>query len=100
MKYCGWVLFVCLIVLGEPVFGQDRIAVAVPILSPPVIDGVLDEPFWTRVDPVTGFLQRDPVDGAPASEKTEVRIAYTPPALYFGMTMYDSEPGLIRGNIL
>ena len=45
-------------------------------------------------------LQRDPVDGAPASEKTEVRIAYTPTALYFGMTMYDSEPGLIRGNIL
>ncbi|MEC7386835.1 MAG: DUF5916 domain-containing protein, partial [Gemmatimonadota bacterium] len=100
MKCCGWVLLVGLIVLGEPVFGQDRIAVAVPILSPPVIDGVLDEAFWTRIDPATGFLQRDPVDGAPASEKTEVRIAYTPTALYFGMTMFDSEPDLIRGNIL
>jgi len=100
MKYCVWAPFICLIVLGEPVFGQDRLAVAVPIPSPPVIDGVLDEPFWTLVEPITGFLQRDPVDGASASEKTEVRIAYTPTALYFGMTMHDSEPNLIRANIL
>ena len=90
----------CLMALGRPLLAQDPVAVAVPIPSPPVIDGVLDEPFWSLVEPVTGFLQRDPVDGAPASEKTEVRIAYTPTALYFGMTMYDSEPSLIRGNIL
>ncbi len=100
MRYSAWVIPLCLITLGETVFAQDNLAVAVPISSPPVIDGVLDEPFWTGVDPVTGFLQRDPVDGAPASEKTEVRIAYTPTALYFGMTMHDSEPNLIRGNIL
>ena len=100
MRYCVWAPFIYLIVLGKPVFTQDNLAVAVPIPSPPVIDGVLDEPFWALVQPVTGFLQRDPVDGAPASEKTEVRIAYTPTALYFGMTMHDSEPNLIRGNIL
>ena len=100
MRYCVWAPFIYLIVLGKPVFAQDNLAVAVPIPSPPIIDGVLDEPFWALVQPVTGFLQRDPVDGAPASEKTEVRIAYTPTALYFGMTMHDSEPNLIRGNIL
>ncbi len=100
MRYCVWAPFIYLIVLGEPVFAQDSLAVAVPIPSPPVIDGVLDEPFWALVQPVTGFLQRDPVDGAPASETTEVRIAYTPTALYFGMTMHDSEPNLIRSNIL
>lgn len=100
MRYCVWAPFIYLIVLGKPVFAQDSLAVAVPIPSPPVIDGVLDEPFWALVQPVTGFLQRDPVDGAPASEKTEVRIAYTPTALYFGMTMHDSESSLIRGNIL
>ena len=100
MRYCVWAPFIYLIVLGKPVFAQDSLAVAVPIPSPPIIDGVLDDPFWALVQPVTGFLQRDPVDGAPASEKTEVRIAYTPTALYFGMTMHDSEPNLIRGNIL
>ena len=79
---------------------QDLQAIAHPIETAPVIDGVLDEPFWSSIEPVTGFLQRDPVDGAPATERTEVRIAYTPRALYFGMKMLDSEPGGILGNIL
>jgi len=79
---------------------SQQIAVAHPIENAPTVDGVLDEAFWATIPPITGFLQRDPVDGAPASERTEVRIAYTPTAFYFGMTMYDSEPDLILGNIL
>ena len=75
-------------------------AIAHRVERAPVVDGVLDEPIWATIAPVTGFLQREPVDGAPATERTEVRIAYTSTALYFGMTMYDSAPGLILGNIL
>lgn len=78
---------------------QD-VAIAHPIDTPPVIDGVLDEAFWERIPPITGFRQRDPVDGAPATERTEVRIAYTPTAFYFGMKMFDSDPSGILGNIL
>ena len=40
------------------------------------VDGVLDEAFWSTLDPVSDFVQRDPVDGAFPSEPTEVRIAY------------------------
>jgi uncharacterized protein DUF5916 len=79
---------------------SGQTAVAYPVDIMPTIDGVLDEPFWATIEPLTGFLQRDPVDGAPATERTEVRIVYTSTALYFGMTMYDSEPELILGNIL
>ena len=61
---------------------------------------MLDEPFWADIPPVTGFRQRDPVDGAPASERTEVRIAYDGDALYFGFTFFDSEPGRINRAIL
>ncbi|NNL29460.1 MAG: carbohydrate binding family 9 domain-containing protein, partial [Gemmatimonadetes bacterium] len=89
--------------LAAPVTAQDvqeAVAVAVRIEARPVIDGVLDEAFWRTIDPITDFLQRDPVDGAPPTERTEVRIAYTEEALYFGMMMYDSEPELILGNIL
>ncbi|MCY4627162.1 MAG: DUF5916 domain-containing protein [Acidobacteria bacterium] len=64
------------------------------------MDGVLDEPFWADIPPVTGFKQRDPVDGAPASERTEVRIAYDEDALYFGFTFFDSEPDRINRAIL
>lgn len=100
MKHYVWIALLGVIGLADSAFAQDRLAVAVPIPGPPVVDGVLDEPFWAAIEPITGFLQRDPVDGAPASEATEVRIAYTSTALYFGMTMHDSEPDLILGNIL
>jgi hypothetical protein len=59
-----------------PALGQQQ-ATAVAIPTPPVIDGILDEDFWLDIEPVTGFRQREPVDGAIATERTEVRIAYT-----------------------
>ncbi len=68
--------------------------------TPPRVDGVLDEPFWVGIEPITGFRQRDPVDGAPASERTEVRIAYDEHALYLGFSLFDSEPDRIRRAIL
>ena len=90
-----------LVLLATPLHSKaQQQAVAVPIDTPPVIDGVLDEALWDLIEPVTGFIQREPVDGAAATERTEVRIAYTPTALYFGMSMFDSEPEGILGNIL
>jgi hypothetical protein len=96
-----WMWAACLVLGADSVRAQEpEQAVAHRIEAAPVIDGVLDEAFWADIDPITGFLQREPVDGAPATERTEVRIAYTPRALYFGMTMYDRSPGQILGNIL
>lgn len=75
-------------------------AEAVPVETPPEIDGVLDESFWARIQPVTGFRQREPVDGAEPTERTELRIAYDANALYFGLVLHDSEPDAIRRSIL
>lgn len=83
-----------------PARGADRTVRATFVESSPRIDGVLDESIWGQIDPITDFLQRDPVDGAPATERTEVRIAYDEDALYFGLIMYDSDPEAIRTSIL
>lgn len=91
---------VALLALPLSADAQDWQARAVRVPFAPTIDGVLDEPFWGTIDPITGFLQRDPVDGAVASERTEVRIGFDENALYLGMRMYDSEPDLILRNIL
>jgi hypothetical protein len=56
------------------------------------VDGRLDEPVWQRSIPAGDFIQIDPNNGTPATEKTEVRVAYDRDALYLGMTAYDSEP--------
>ncbi len=58
-----------------------------------VLDGdVLGDPVWQGIDPVTGFVQVEPDDGEPASEKTEVRIGFDSQALYIGVVLYDREP--------
>ena len=38
------------------------------------IDGRLDEPDWAAAEPVGSFTQLDPHEGAPATERTEVRV--------------------------
>ena len=42
--------------------------------------------------PAGDFIQIEPNNGSPATEKTEVRVAYDRNAIYLGMTAYDSEP--------
>jgi len=56
------------------------------------LDGRLDEPFWARALPAADFIQQDPQNGRPATEKTEVRIVFDRDALYMGVTCFDSEP--------
>ena len=62
------------------------------------IDGRLDEAVWSRVLPAGDFIQIDPANGQPATERTEVRIAFDGDALYLGVTAYDSEPDTIIGK--
>jgi len=62
------------------------------------LDGRLDEPFWDRVLPADNFLQREPLESAPATERTEVRIAYDRSSLYIGATLYDREPAGVLAN--
>jgi hypothetical protein len=57
-----------------------------------VLDGQLDEAVWRRAIPAADFIQIDPQNGRPATEPTEVRIAFDSDALYMGVTCHDSEP--------
>ena len=68
---------------------------AVQVEQEPVLDGVLDEPVWQEASPVGQFRQRNPQEGNPATEKTEVRIIYSETAIFFGVTCYDSQPDRI-----
>ena len=60
--------------------------------QPPVIDGdVLGEELWLDVDFGTGFQQVEPFEGEPASERTEVRIAFDDAALYIAVICFDRD---------
>ncbi|MEO5739095.1 MAG: DUF5916 domain-containing protein [Vicinamibacterales bacterium] len=61
----------------------------------PVIDGRVNEPIWQSVQPYTTFTQQDPIEGAPASERTEVRIIVGKGNLYVSVIAFDSDPSKI-----
>src|SRR5687768_12870460 len=58
--------------------------------SPVTLDGRLDEPAWAASTAATAFRQREPNEGQPATQPTELRILYDDVALYIGARMYDS----------
>jgi len=59
-------------------------------------DGRVEEAFWSKIDPATGFRMQEPREGAAASESTHVRIAYDSRYLYIGAILYDSDPSQIK----
>jgi len=48
----------------------------------------MDEEVWNRIPPVEDFLQKEPVEGALPTSRTEVRFAYDDEALYVAARMF------------
>jgi hypothetical protein len=61
----------------------------------PVIDGRVNEAIWQTVQPYSNFTQQDPIEGAPATEKTEVRVIVGKGIIYIGIIAFDSDPSKI-----
>lgn len=64
----------------------------------PVIDGKLDDAVWQEGNLLDGFIQIDPNESQPASEKTEARVGYDSQNLYFGIRCFDREPAKVLGS--
>ena len=100
MKRPVVLLFGVLMVVARSFSGDSpRTIRAVRITSSLHIDGILDEEAWAQAEPATGFIQRDPDEGKPASERSEIRVLYDDEALYFGCRYLDSEPGKIVARL-
>ncbi len=62
----------------------------------PIVDGkVIGDLFWESIEPVGDLTQIKPKIGAPASEKTVIRVAYTAKMFYVSAICYDSDPKAI-----
>lgn len=66
----------------------------------PAIDGRLDDAAWQAADAIAEFRQKEPREGAPATEPTAVRIVYDQSHLYIGVELFDSDPSQIRASEL
>lgn len=92
---------------SDRVFGSSRTQIsdgekcvlnALKIDTSPRIDGFLEEEVWKAASPATNFIQKQPDEGRPATEDTEVRIMYDKNNLYIGVMCLDSEPDKIIAN--
>lgn len=97
-------MIVCLAAVTVPGFAQTDLAAlrerpvmqATRVDQSPDIDGdVLNDPIWGAATPITEFWQTTPRAGEPMTERTEVRVVYTPTMFYVGVVCYDREPDQI-----
>ena len=80
------------LVPGRPTVRPPRTA------TPPDIDGRLDDVAWRTAATITEFTQQAPLEGAPATEDTDVYIAYDSDHLYFGFHLHYADPSIMRAN--
>ena len=109
MRTCMFRITLALLVSFAQAAGQqsppnrinEPIASATVVSEPPVIDGNLSESSWQNAQLLSGFVQREPMEGEPVSERTEVRILYDGEALYVGAWLFDRDPsGIVVGRTL
>ena len=74
----------------------DCILTATPAVGTITVDAVLDESAWLQASVATDFLQYSPEEGAPATQRSEVRILYGKNALFISAYLYDTAPNGIR----
>ncbi|MCY4234486.1 MAG: DUF5916 domain-containing protein [Bacteroidetes bacterium] len=92
-------IFTNVLPLGAPLCPEECVLSATYVTQEIQIDGVLNEPAWLDAAVATGFTQYSPTEGAPATQKTEVRILYGKSQVFISAFMRDSEPESIRRNL-
>jgi len=89
-----------LLLLGSPGLAQRPEEPLVALVAPRevVLDGRLGDPLWKDAPVLDRFTQQVPDEGAPATERTEVRAIVTPRTLVVGVVCLDREAGTIAAR--
>ncbi|PYR62068.1 MAG: hypothetical protein DMF91_08045 [Acidobacteria bacterium] len=57
------------------------------------VDGRLDEADWLATSPIGPLTQREPLEGRPSTEETDVRVLFDEEALYIGIVCHERHAG-------
>lgn len=76
--------------------GAGRLTPAQRVL----LDGLVDDPAWSAAPVIGDLRQHDPTVGAPATERTHVRVLYDERTLYVAVVAVDSRPADVIARIL
>jgi len=71
---------------------------AIRLSDPLEVDGKLEESAYRRVPSIDGFIQQEPREGEPATERTEVWVFFDKDNVYVAARCWDSHPDRIVAN--
>src|SRR3977135_1326193 len=78
---------------------QARVTIrAVRLTEPLVIDGLLQDPIYSQVPAIGDFVQQEPHEGEPATERTELWIFFDATNISFAERWLDDQPDRIIAN--
>lgn len=77
--------------LSRNAAGQTTVR-AVRLTGTLALDGILDEAFYQTIDPISDFVQYEPVPGAQPTEKTEVWLFFDDTHFYITARNWHSAP--------
>jgi len=89
-----------LILLSTTAWGQGdgvRVLRSVPT-NTPLIDGVLEAEWWNAPSG-NGFIQREPEEGTPSTQRTDVRVMHSERDLYISFRCYEEDPAGIESKL-
>ena len=64
------------------------------------LDGRLDNTVWLTADSITELRQREPLEGAPASERTVIKVIRDATTIYVAVRAYDRNMSAVRASQL
>lgn len=85
--------------------GRTGAAQSVPVLeaarapAPIEIDGRIDDAVWTSAPLAAHFTQRRPVDGLPATQRSEARVLYDDDAIIVAFRLHDTAPDSVVATL-
>ena len=82
---------------GDAFEGAARLRVVASTV-PISLDGRLDGLAWASADSISDFRQREPSAGAPASERTVVKVSRDATALYVAVRSHDADMRHVRAT--
>jgi len=86
----------------DPVYAKDaagRVTVrATRVAAPIKVDGRLDEEAYAQIEALTRFIQAEPQQGAPSSERTEAWVLFDDANLYLACRCWDQHPERMIAN--
>ncbi|MCH8327914.1 MAG: carbohydrate binding family 9 domain-containing protein [Candidatus Marinimicrobia bacterium] len=93
---------VSILAIAAPLPGMGKAAISATArrLNTPIqIDGLLDESAWAMAEIITDFMQIEPENMAPPTERTTVRLLYDDAYLYVAIEAFDSDPQKITRRL-